>query len=125
MGAPQRTRLTAADRAPTLNDAMETVWHKGVVKIYPVTDSKLEELTAGYNSLYLIFFGIFAGAGISFLIAFETAVVADKKPYYVGACISTLGVAILFGIVGITNYVRASRAKAKLYQDSIPLEPKA
>ena len=125
MRAEQKTKLTPASETsdPTLKDAMETVWHKGLVKIYPITDSKLNELTAGYNSLHLVFFGIFIGAGISFLIACRSTIAAAEKPYYLAACIMTFGLGILFGITGITNYVRAWRAKNELYKNSVPLEP--
>jgi hypothetical protein len=124
MDAEPKTKLTpASDPNLTLKDAMETVWHKGTVKIYPVTDSKLEELTAGYNSLYLIFFGVSIGAGISFLIACRSTIAASEKPYYLAACIATFGLAVLFGIAGFGNYRRARRAKANLYENSIPLDP--
>ncbi len=120
--SPPKITLSAAKGTPSLHDVMETVWHKGTVKVYPVTDSKLEELTAGYNSLHLVFFGIFIGAAISFLIACRSTPVATEKPYYLAACIAAFGVGILFGVVGIGNYVRASKAKNKLYKESVPLE---
>lgn len=124
MDSEPKTKLTpASDTNLTLNDAMETVWHKGTVKIYPITDSKLDELTAGYNSLHLIFFGISIGAGISFLIACRSTIAATEKPYYVAACIATFGLSAVFGITGITNYFRASKAKKKLYKESVPLDP--
>lgn len=124
MAAEQKTKLTPASDSLTLKDAMETIWYKGVIKIYPVTDSKLEELTAGYNSLYLVFCGIFIGAGFSFLIACNDTLVASEKPYYLAVCIATFGLGIFFAIHGITNYVRAWRAKRDLYENSIPLEPR-
>jgi hypothetical protein len=124
MDTERKTRLTpASDLDVPLKDAMETVWHKGTVKIYPVTDSKLEELTAGYNSLYLVFFGLSVGAGISFLIACGSTIASTEKPYYVAACITTWGLAVLFGIAGVGNFLRAQKAKTKLYQNSIPIDP--
>jgi hypothetical protein len=104
---------------------METVWHKGTIKVYPVTDSKLDELTAGYNSLHLVFLGIFAGGTISSGIALGTGTDVSQKPYYLAAFLTSLGLSILFGIIGVGNYRRASRAKTKLYQESVPLEVKS
>src|SRR5690242_1583093 len=124
MAATIKTKLTPAKGSPSLNDAMETVWHKGTVKIYPITDSKLDELTAGYNSLHLVFFGICVGAGTSFLIACKSAAGGNEKLYYFSACFISFGLSVFFGTIGITNYVRAYLSKRRLYKESVPLDPK-
>ncbi|SRR6266849_5836093 len=125
MATTIKTKLTPAKGiSPSLNDAMETIWHKGTVKVYPITDSKLDELTAGYNSLHLVFFGICVGAGISLLIACRSAASGNEKLYYFSACFIAFGLSVLFGAIGITNYVRAWRSKRKLYKESVPLDPK-
>jgi hypothetical protein len=123
-GSSKLTTASISITTSTLADATDMIWHKTQIRIYPVTDSKLEELTAGYNSIYLVFFGIFIGAAVSLFIAFkETAVIAEK-PYYLAGFIGTLGVGILSGIAGITNLVRASLSKKRLYREAVPLVPK-
>jgi hypothetical protein len=116
------TKLTKAKTGPTLADATDMVWHKTVIRVYPVTDSQLEELTAGFNSLHLICFGIFVGAFISLLIAFFQTSSASEKPYYFAGTLVMFGLSVLFGINGIGNYVKAYRRKSKLYGESIPIE---
>jgi glucan phosphoethanolaminetransferase (alkaline phosphatase superfamily) len=117
------TKLTKAPPSPTLADAMQVIWHKTPMRMYGVSDSQLEELTAGYNSLYLILFGICVGAAISLGIAWREATSVADKPYYCGSFIATLLVALLSGLAGFTNYWRAFRRKQKLYEDSVPLTP--
>jgi NhaP-type Na+/H+ or K+/H+ antiporter len=117
------TKLTKGDQSPALADAANMVWYKTVIHIYPVTDSQLEELTAGYNSLHLVCFGICVGAACSLLIALEqTASTAAERPYYFAGMVAMFGLSVMFGINGVMNYVRASRRKAKLYRESIPVE---
>jgi glucan phosphoethanolaminetransferase (alkaline phosphatase superfamily) len=105
-----------------LADATEMIWHKTVIRIYPVTDSTLEELTAGYNSLHLVFFGVCIGAAISLFIAFRTTTALSEKPYYLFSFLACLGLGALFGTFGITNYLRARQSKNRLYEQSIPIE---
>ncbi len=117
------TKLTKAAETPLLSDAMETVWHKNVVHIYPIPDSKLEELIAGYNSLYMVFFGICVGAIISLGVTYPQVAMASQKPYYLAALLSSIGLAALFGIAGVAGYVRAAKAKRRLYEECVPIEP--
>jgi hypothetical protein len=118
------TRLTKGDQGPTLADATEFIWHKTIMHMYAVSDSALEELTAGYNSLHLVCFGICVGAAFTLLIAFEqTASTAGERPYYFAGMIAMFGLSVMFGINGVVNYIRASRRKAKLYKESVPLTP--
>jgi hypothetical protein len=117
------TKLTKAPEKPLeLADAMETVWHKTVQHIYPVSDSQLAELTAGYNSIYLVFFGICLGATISLAITYPQITDAGQKPYYFVSLLAAIGFAALSGIAGIGRYLRASNAKRRL-EASVPLEP--
>jgi cell division protein FtsB len=37
--------------------------------------------------------------------------------------IALFGLSVMFGINGMVNYARASRRKAKLYKESVPLTP--
>jgi hypothetical protein len=118
------TKLTKAPPDPKLADAMHVIWHKTPMRMYGVSDSQLEELTAGYNSLHLVCFGICVGAGFTLLIAFkQTASTAAEKPYYLAGMIALFGLSVMFGINGMVNYARASRRKAKLYKESVPLTP--
>lgn len=117
------TKITKATETLTLADAMDTVWHRTTVKIYPITDSKLEELTAGYNSIYLVFFGICVGAAISLCIIYPQITTDNQKPYYLAALIASIGLSVFSGIGGIGRYVRAIKAKNRLYQEAVPLQP--
>jgi len=118
-----QTKLSKATEKPfALADAMETVWHKTTVHIYPVSDSQLAELTAGYNSIYLVFFGIFVGAAISLGATYPQITDTTLKPYYFAALIVALGLAALSGIAAGERYMRASSAKKRL-EASVPLEP--
>jgi hypothetical protein len=124
MNAPtQRTKLTKAKQEPMISEVTEMTWHKTVIRVYPVTDSQLEELTAGYNSLHLIFFGVCAGAALALWIAFlQTAQSAPERLYYFAGALVLVGLSIVCGINGIGNCVRASRRKKQLYETSIPIE---
>lgn len=125
MATTPTTKLTKASQNLSLSDATDMVWHKTIVNIYPITDSKLEELTAGYNSMYLIFFGICVGAAISLGIAYPQITTADQKPYYLAAFLTSIGLSVLSGIAGVGRYWRASNAKAKLYKEAVPLVAKS
>lgn len=118
------TKLTKApeEKPWALADAMETVWHKTTVHIYPVSDSQLAELTAGYNSIYLVFFGICVGAAISLAITYPQITNPVQKPYYFFALLAAIGLAVLSGIAAWERYKRASNAKTRLEQ-TVPLEP--
>lgn len=111
-------------KATLLSDATEIVWHKTKMRMYGVSDSQLEELTAGYNSLHLVFFGICVGAAVTLLVAFkQLPVKSDDGPYYLAAIIATGGLAVVCGWNGLMNYRKASKRKQKLYEESIPIEP--
>lgn len=116
------SKLTKATEKPLeLSEAMETVWHKTTVHIYPVSDSQLAELTAGYNSLYLILFGIFAGAAISLGITYpQLTATSGQKPYFLAALITAIGLTFMFGIAGVGRLIRASAAKKRL-ENTVPL----
>jgi len=120
---PQRTKLTKGGQEPLLADATEMIWHKTTIRMYGVSEAQLEELTAGYNSLHLVFFGICFGAGLALGIACQQTVsTAIARPYYFGGMIAMLGLSVVFAMNGITNYYRAYRCKNKLYRESIPIE---
>lgn len=109
------TKLTKATEPPiALADAMETVWHKSIVHMYPVSNSQLAELTAGYNSIYLVFFGIFVGAAVSLGITYPQITDVTLKPYYFAALLVAIGLAVLSGIAAGERYVRASSARRQL-----------
>jgi hypothetical protein len=116
-------KLTKATEKPLeLSDAMETVWHKTTVHIYPVSDSQLAELTAGYNSLYLVFFGICCGAAILLLITYPQVTDSTQKPYYFAALLAAIGLTVFFGIAAGGRYYRAYKAKKRL-EATVPLNP--
>jgi len=119
---PQSIGQQIQARATTLADVTNMIWYKTTIRIYPVTDSKLDELTAGYNSLYLVFFGVCVGAAISLSIAFKQTTAPADKPYYLASFLASVLGAIGFGFTSIKNYIRANRAKKHLYEHSIPLE---
>ena len=116
------TKLTKAEANPTLADATDMQWHRTTIRIYPVTDSQLEELTAGYNSLYLVLFGIFAGAAVTLWVALKQTSAAADKPYYFLALLVAFGFTLLSGVAGFTKLSAAHRCKKKLYQESVPIE---
>jgi hypothetical protein len=122
MAESQSTNLTKGEPGPLLTDATDMQWHKTVIHIYPVTDSQLEELTAGYNSLYLILFGIFAGAAVTLWVALKQTSTEADKPYYFLAFLVALGFTLLSGVAGFTKLSAAHRCKKKLYQESVPIE---
>lgn len=116
------TKLSKAAEIPALSDAMETVWHKTTVHIYPVSDSQLRELAAGYNSMYLVFFGICAGAAVSLGTACPQITNTAQRPYYFAAFLVSVFAMIFFGIAGFGRYRRAAKAKKRL-ENSLPLVP--
>jgi glucan phosphoethanolaminetransferase (alkaline phosphatase superfamily) len=121
--SPYINSPTPTTTGALLTDATEMIWHKTVIRIYPVTDAKLEELTAGFNSIHLVFFGICLGAAVSLCIAFKQTSATADKPYFLFAFLAAVLGAVLFGAMGITNYIRANRSKKKLYEQSVPIEP--
>jgi hypothetical protein len=116
------TKLSKAEPGPTLADATDMQWHRTTIRIYPVTESQLEELTGGYNSLYLILFGIFSGASLTLGIALKQSVVAADKPYYFAGFLAALGLTAISGVAGFTKLLSAYRRKSSLYRESIPIE---
>jgi hypothetical protein len=116
------TKLTKAP-PPTLADAVDVTWYKTRMRMYAISDDTLEKLTAGFNSLYLVVFGICVGAGVSIGIAWRETTVDANKPYYCGLFVAIMGLAVISGIVGITNYVRAYLQRKRLYEESVPLKP--
>jgi ABC-type phosphate/phosphonate transport system permease subunit len=117
------TKLSKAKASPTLADATDMIWHRAEIHMYCVSDSQLEELTAGYNSFHLVFLGLFFGAFIAFLIAFkQEPSTAPERIYYFSTSLISAVAAIFFGVNGVTNYVRALKRKKKLLQESIPME---
>jgi hypothetical protein len=117
------TKLTKGEPSPTLADATEMIWHKTTIRMYGISDAQLEELTAGYNSLHLVFFGICIGAAITLIIAFmQTAPTAVERPYYFATMVAMVVLSAVCGVNGIGNYVKANDRKKKLYQESIPIE---
>ena len=118
-----RTKLAKGKAQPTLGEATEMVWHKARIDMYPISNHQLEELTAGYNSLHLVLFGICFGAALALGIACKQASHdAAEKVYYFAGSLITSGLAILFAITGGTNFYRAYSCKRKLYKESIPSE---
>lgn len=118
------TKLTkATEKLFVLADVMETVWHKTTVHIYPVSDSQLAELTAGYNSIYLVFFGLCTGVLTSVAVTYPLITDAKLKIYYFSALLIFSGLAVMFGIVALERYVRASSSRRKLEKSPL-LEPK-
>lgn len=116
------TKLTKSEREPLLADATEMVWHRTTIRMYGVSDSQLEELTAGYNSGYLIFFGICAGAAVTLWVAMKQSPPGNDKLYYFVAFLASLGFGVLSGIAGFTKLRMAARCKTKLYKESVPIE---
>jgi asparagine N-glycosylation enzyme membrane subunit Stt3 len=90
--------------------------------MYVVSKNQLEELTAGYNSLYLVFFGICVGAVISLGIAFSQSSVASEKPYYMLGFVAALGLSVVSGIAAGINFARAVRCKRNLYKEAVPIQ---
>jgi hypothetical protein len=119
---PPTPYSTAPTSATTLSDATQMIWHKTTIRIYPVSDSQLDELTAGYNSLTLIFFGICIGAAVPLWIAFKETASTTERPYYFFGFLAASLVGMLSGIMGIRDYIRASKRKKQLYNEAIPME---
>lgn len=117
------TKLTKAVATPTLAEATEMVWHKSRIDMYPVSNHQLEELTAGYNSLHLVCFGICFGAALTLGIAcLQAAHGAPEKLYYFSAGTVLAGLTVVFGINGGMGYYRAYKCKKRLYNESVPIE---
>jgi len=116
-----KTKLTKAAPEPTLKDATEMVWHKTTIRMYAISESQLEELAAGYNSLHLVFFGISIGAALALGIAWGQSEASQKLYYFSGALVM-FGLSILFAINGFSNYRKASNCKKKLYQEAVPIK---
>lgn len=120
---PQSHAKFTKAKSPTLADATEVRWHKTVTNMYAISDSKLNELTAGYNSLYLLFCGICLGAFVSIFIALRTSTSGTDKPMYLAAAIVTGVLGVFFGIIGLYNHFKVSQAKKKLHREAILIEP--
>jgi hypothetical protein len=118
-----RTKLTKGKAQPTLGEATEMVWHKARIDMYPISNHQLDELTAGYNSLHLVCFGICVGAALALGIACQqVSHEGSERIYYFAGTLVMSGLAVLFAITGGTNFYRAYRCKRKLYKESIPIE---
>jgi hypothetical protein len=92
--------------------------------MYAVCEPSLRELTAGYNSVHLVFFGIFFGAAIAFGIAWGQVPKTDQMArfYYFSSALCTLLVSLFFGVAGGVSLWKAHKEKDKLYSGSQPIE---
>ena len=116
------TKLSKAKSQPTLADAVIMQWHQTVQKMYGVSDSALDEMTAGYNSIYSVFFGVFVGGAITLWVTYRTTSIEPDKSYFLALAFSCLGLSIFFGIAFIRNYYRAFKKKKKLYEEAVPIK---
>jgi hypothetical protein len=104
------TKLTKPTAQPTLSDATEMIWHKTSIRVYPITESQLDELIAGYNSLSLVFFGVCFGAALTLgTVCRQAATNAPEEPYYVVGCAAALLLAVFFGVHGVGSYEKPPR----------------
>lgn len=101
------------------------MWHRTPIKMYAVCEPSLRELTAGYNSVHLVFFGIFFGAAIAFGIACSQVPKTDAmtRYYYFAVTLATFLVSIFFAVAGGMSLWRAHKEKEKLYSESEPIDP--
>ena len=85
---------------------------------YLVSQGMIEEMFAGYNSIFSVFFGVFAGvAGV--LWGFWTqCTVEPTKRYYATFAVLAGVFTVLCGALFISGYVRAYLKKRKLYKEA-------
>ena len=121
--APGKTKLTPAKAGPTLADAAPQVWHKTPIKMYAVSEESLRELTAGYNSLHLVFFGIFFGCFVSCLIAYTQTSEQVLRGRYFFAFLATALVSFFFAVSAGISLWKAHSCKKRLVKQSVPIEP--
>jgi hypothetical protein len=116
-------KFSKADQQPLLADATVMIWHKTTIRMYGVSDSQLEELTGGYNSLYLVFFGICVGAAVTLWVAMKQSPPAGTdRLYYFVAFLVSIGFAVVSGLAGLSKLAAAQRCKKKLYEEASPIE---
>jgi hypothetical protein len=124
MSTPPNNDLTVikANEDFTLRDAVEHTWFKTRMRMYILSEDKLNDLTSGYDSLTLLFFGVCAGAAVSLGIACKETASDAARPYYFAAFTACFVVGLYLGIRGIIDYRKTQKKKAKLYAESTPLE---
>jgi hypothetical protein len=109
-------------KQPKLTDAVVMRWHQTVINMYGVSEPSLNEMIAGYNSVYSVFFGICVGAAISLGLTIKTiSLGGDYKRYCFDAFLVTIGLSFFFGIAFVNNLVRAILCKKRLYKEAIPI----
>ena len=96
-------------------------WHQTVQNMYGVSESALDEMVAGYNSIFSVFFGAFAGAAITLWVLFTTAV-EPKKRYCCDLAFLCSGLALICLVAFVSSFARAYRRKKKLYKEAVPIK---
>ena len=81
-----------------------------------VTNADLDTVASSGNSVHLTFFGVCAGAAITFWVVLKTANVTDPQTHadFVMLCVGSVVGAVYFGIRGIADYRRAKRTLKEL-----------
>ena len=119
MSTTPATRLRKGDATP-LTELTSMVWHKRTIHMYAVPESELRELTSGYNSLHLVFFGVCVGAFVSLSIAYMSANLGTStKPYFVALILASAGLAVWCGISALRHYNVTTNKIATLYKEDV------
>ena|SRR5271165_2445789 len=109
--------------ATLLEEVTEMVWHKTPIKMYAISEPTIKELTAGYNSIHLVCFGVCAGAAVAFSIAWGQTEMIPLRYVYGGLFWGTLVGTLVFGIAGGLKLYEAHNCKKDLEKQSVPLAP--
>jgi hypothetical protein len=85
------------------------------LKMLLLLKQEVDRLVEGYSSPCLGLFGLFFGAFVSLLITNLTAGIADPaKRYFVDSTIGTGCLALIFAILAVRDWVKATKVVADL-----------
>lgn len=81
-----------------------------------VTDTELEDLASGYNSVNFGFFTLFAGVAVSFIITLVTVkdLPMDMRAIFIAISLAAGALTLYFGVMYVQERSRAKNMVRKL-----------
>jgi hypothetical protein len=119
--SPEPQPKTSYRKAKPLSvaEAMRTEVYCPIEKKYLISQSTIEEMFAGYNSIFSVFFGVFAGVAGVFWGFWNQCTVEPTKMYYLTFAVVSTVFTVLCGTLFLFGYVRAIVKKRKLYKEAV------
>lgn len=119
MSTPPTTKLSKAKQsAALLTDAIKTEMYATVDRKYIVSEATLDEMVSGYNSVFSVFFGILAGIAGVLWGFWNQCITQPTRMYYAQFATIATVLAVICGVIFISNYWKASSKKRKLYKEA-------